>query len=77
MRQCHAQGDLLAAFKLDFTFAFFNLVLSNSIMYGGEISGISAAIFLYLARQPSAAVSPPYQESMANGPVLHRHYQSQ
>lgn len=77
MRQCQAQGDLLAAFKLDFTFAFFNLVLSNSIMYGGEISGISAAIFLYLARQPNAATTSTHQEPMANGPVQHRHYQPQ
>jgi len=77
MRQCQAKGDLLAAFKLDFTFAFFNLVLSNSIMYGGEISGISAAIFLYLARQPTAATPSIYQEPTANGPVQHRHYQPQ
>jgi hypothetical protein len=77
MRQSSGKGDLLAAFRLDFAFAFLNLVLSNSIMYGGEISGIAAAIFLYLARQPSAAFTMSSQEPLANGPVQHRHYQPQ
>lgn len=50
MRQCRDKGSLLAALQLSFVLGMMNLVLSNSLTFGGDISGMAAAIFLYYAR---------------------------
>jgi hypothetical protein len=57
MRNCKQKGDLLAAFQLDFWFSMLNMVLSGSIMFGGDISAIAAAAFLYASRQRAPSVS--------------------
>ena len=50
MRQCRRKGDLLSGFQLDFTLNAINFFLSTSIMYGGDLSGLAIAAFVYFAR---------------------------
>jgi hypothetical protein len=75
MRNCKDKGSLLSAFQLDFWFSMINMVLSNSIMYGGEISAIAVAAFLYAskARAPAATQS----EYSYHDPISYRHYKPQ
>jgi hypothetical protein len=75
MRNCRNKGDLLAAYQLDFWFALFNMVLSNSIMFGGENLGLAAAIFLYVSRLSAPAESKI--ERSTYDPISYRHYKSQ
>jgi hypothetical protein len=50
MRQCRRKGDLLNGLQLDFTLNAINFFLSTSIMYGGDLSGLAIAAFVYYAR---------------------------
>ena len=50
MRQCRRKGDLLSGLQLDFTLNAINFFLSTSIMYGGDLSGLAIAAFVYYAR---------------------------
>ncbi len=75
MRNCPNKSDLLAAYQLDFIFALFNMVLSNSIMFGGENLGLAAAIFLYAST--SSATAESREEYSHNDPISYRHYKSQ
>jgi hypothetical protein len=58
MSYCRKKGDLLNALQLTFWFNGINFFFSNTIMYGGEITGLSIAAFVYYARtqdSPAAA----------------------
>ena len=55
MRQCRNKGDLLSGLQLDFWFNCINFFLSTSIMYGGELTGLAIASFVYFARVSVAA----------------------
>nr|WP_218626530.1 hypothetical protein [Pseudomonas sp. dw_358] len=75
MRNCKNKNDMLAAFQLDFWFSLFNMVLANSIMYGGEISGLAAAAFLYASK--ARATSESRIENPRHDPISYRHYKPQ
>jgi hypothetical protein len=55
MRNCRTKSDLLLAFQIDFAFSILNIFLSNSIMFGGDILGLAAAIFLYCYESTNTA----------------------
>jgi hypothetical protein len=55
MARCRKKGDLLSALQLDFWFNCINFFFSNSIMYGGELSGLAIAAFLYYASERAHA----------------------
>lgn len=58
MSYCRKKGDLLNALQLTFWINGINFFFSNTIMYGGEITGLSVAAFIYYARtQESAAAT--------------------
>ncbi|OCR21958.1 hypothetical protein AFK24_27300 [Pseudomonas syringae] len=60
MAYCRKKGDLLNALQLTFWFNGINFFFSNTIMYGGEITGLSIAAFVYYARtQESPAAATP------------------
>lgn len=75
MRNCKVKSDMLAAFQLDFWFALFNMVLASSIMYGGDISGLAAAAFLYAAK--ARATSESRIEYPRHDPISYRYYKPQ
>lgn len=54
-RQCRNKGDLLAAFCLDMAFNVLNLLLTPSMMYGGDIAGIAIAAFVYFGQVRAVA----------------------
>ncbi|HEX8596219.1 MAG TPA: hypothetical protein VF682_23495 [Pseudomonas sp.] len=60
MAYCGKKGDLLNALQLTFWINGINFLFSNTIMYGGEITGLSIAAFIYFAREQDviAAASP-------------------
>ena len=63
MRKCRNKGDLLSGLQLDFTLNALNFFLSTSIMYGGDLSGLALAAFVYFAR--ASAVSNASRMSQA------------
>ncbi|MEH6387410.1 MULTISPECIES: hypothetical protein [Pseudomonas] len=75
MSRCKHKGDLLAAFQLSFMFSMFNMLLSNSIMYGGDMLGITTACFLYYSKvQATETTSPRQFNRVSNGPLQYRNY---
>lgn len=73
MSNCRVKGDLLSAYQLEFFLSMFNLVLSNSIMFGGENLGFAAALFLY-ASKSSTATEPQINKYAFYDPIPYRHY---
>jgi hypothetical protein len=69
MRQCRNKGDLLSGLQLDFTLNAINFFLSTSIMYGGDLSGLAIAAFVYFARASTAT-----QHSAIRYPTPQRTY---
>ena len=76
MRDCKNKGDLLSAMKLPFVFGLINMFLSNSIMYGGDLLGISAACFLYFSRVRAKAPAPSttHNERISYDKFQHRYH---
>lgn len=54
LRKCPYKGPLLAAFQIQFAFLVFNMVLSNALFFGGDMLGLSAALFLYYTKLAEA-----------------------
>ncbi len=54
MRQCHDKGSLLSAVQVTFVFGMLNFVLSNGLTFSGDLYGMSAAFFIYYAKQQVA-----------------------
>ncbi|WP_426140118.1 hypothetical protein [Pseudomonas sp. DWP3-1-2] len=68
MSWCRKKGDLLNALQLTFWFNGINFLFSNTIMYGGEITGLSIAAFVYFARtQDTVAATSPDKNGWPQG----------
>lgn len=74
IKRCKDKGPLLLALQLSFWFQLLNMVLSNSLMYGGDILGLAAALFLYYAKVSLAERSTNRSRDWVNyGAVQYRH----
>jgi hypothetical protein len=74
MKRCKNKGSLLMAFQLSFWFQLLNMVLSNSLMFGGDVLGLSAAFFLYYSRVSAQERSTSRNRDWVNyGTVQYRH----
>lgn len=73
MRKCRHKGDLLSGLQLDFTLNAFNFFLSTSIMYGGDLTGLALAAFVYFARasavRQASSLRRPLPEPVFHSPV--------
>jgi len=76
MRTCRRKGDLLSGLQLDFTLNAFNFFLSTSIMYGGDLTGLALAAFVYFARA-SASSRPSRSYTLIPDPPLRSPIQPQ
>ncbi len=74
MKRCRDKGPLLSAFQLSFWFSMINMVMSNSIMYGGSQLGISIACFIYYAKVQAAASREYSQAKVSYDPIQYRNY---
>ncbi|WP_245962012.1 hypothetical protein [Stutzerimonas urumqiensis] len=76
MAQTKRKGHLLSAFQLKFWITFMSLVLSNAMTFGGDMLGMTAAIFLYFAHVEAQEKDVSQTLGWANhDSVQYRHHQ--